>query len=62
MGYHVDALTGEISGERDTVTGLPLGTEVCIGTPSKAFLLPFESCCTKNRVLAVVDPTSVVRP
>ena len=61
VGYHINALTGEVSGERDAVTGLRSGTEVSLGTPATAFLLPFDNCDMKIRVLAVVDPSSVVR-
>jgi len=59
MAFHIDAFTGTVVGGTDA-TGLPLGTEVFAGEMKTAFLLPFENCSTKNRVLAVVDGTDKV--
>ena len=61
MGFHVDAYTGDVSGEKDELSGLPLGKHLFSGMPKTAFLLPFENCGTKNRVLAVVDQHVTVR-
>ncbi|KAK4687456.1 ER membrane protein complex subunit 1, partial [Tremellales sp. Uapishka_1] len=55
IAYHIDAYTGEVSGEEDPLTGLPVGKELFDGRPGTAFLLPFENCGTKIRVLAIVD-------
>jgi hypothetical protein len=44
-----------VSGDRDTVTGLPSGKTISSGHPDTAFPIPFENCGTNVRVLAVVD-------
>lgn len=43
-----------MSGDR-TNTGLPAGKELFSGRPASAFVLPFENCGTKNKVVGVVD-------
>ncbi|WVQ83875.1 hypothetical protein IAT38_006019 [Cryptococcus sp. DSM 104549] len=58
IAYHLDAYTGEPSGEVDKRTGLPQGTKLFSGKPQMAFLTPYENCGTKARVLAVVDSES----
>jgi hypothetical protein len=55
MGFHIDALTGKVAGDVHEDFDVPLGKEVFSGAAKKAFLLPFVNCCTKNRVVAVVD-------
>jgi len=56
LGYHVDALTGAVAGDvYENFPAIPLGKELFAGAPKTAFLTPFINCCTKNRVLAVVD-------
>lgn len=57
MGFRVDAFTGEIFGGKDEQTDLATGKELFSGRSEIAFLLPFENCGTKDRVLAVVDST-----
>lgn len=59
VAYHINALTG-YAGEVDSTTGLPLGKTLFEGSIQTAFLLPYENCSTKNRVLGVVDQTSKV--
>jgi hypothetical protein len=54
VAFHVDAFTGAVSGDK-THTGLPAGKELFEGRPTTSFLLPFENCGSKNRVVGVVD-------
>lgn len=55
VAYHVDAYTGEVSGNVDTGTGLPEGTTLFEGKLREAFLTPFDNCGSKSKVLGVVD-------
>lgn len=54
VAFHVDAFTGIVSGDK-TNTGLPAGKELFSGRPETSFVLPFENCGTRNKVVAVVD-------
>ena len=60
VGFHLDAFTGEVSGEVDEHTRMPLGKVLFTGKPETAFLTPFENCGTQNKVLAVVDSSHMV--
>lgn len=53
--FHIEALTGKVKGDINPTTGLPIGKELFEGGSESAFLVPFENCGTKIRVLAVVD-------
>jgi hypothetical protein len=44
-----------VKGDRHAQTGLPTGKEVFEGESESAFLVPFENCGTKIKVLAVVS-------
>lgn len=55
LGYHIDAFTGDVAGDKDPNFGIPLGKELFSGSPKTAFLTHYENCCTGNRVVAVVD-------
>jgi hypothetical protein len=57
VAFHVDAFTGIVSGEK-TSTGLPTGKTLFDGRPESAFLLPFENCGSKIRVVGVVDAST----
>ncbi|ORY24884.1 putative endoplasmic reticulum protein [Naematelia encephala] len=57
VAYTVDAYTGDVTGGTNEL-GLPAGKELFDGKSQTAFLLPFENCGSKNRVLAVLDSAS----
>lgn len=48
-------MTGEVAGNKVEGFNIPAGKEVIEGRPKTAFLTPFINCCTRNRVIAVVD-------
>ena len=60
VGFHINAITGDVSGEKDGMSSVPAGKEIFQGQPETTFLTPFENCGTKSRVLAVVDSTPQV--
>lgn len=55
VGFHVEALTGLVRGDIHPQTGLPTGKTIIEGESHSPFLIPFENCGTKIKVLAVVD-------
>ncbi|WWC87349.1 uncharacterized protein L201_002238 [Kwoniella dendrophila CBS 6074] len=55
VAYYLNAYTGIISGEVDPNNHLPLGKTLFKGKSQNAFLLPFENCHSKAKVLAVID-------
>lgn len=60
VGFHIDGFTGNVSGEVDAHTGLPLGKVIFEGRHEAAFLTAHENCGTGNRVLAVADSSKQV--
>jgi hypothetical protein len=59
---NVAAYTGMADGETAAIAGQPLGKVVFPGSHETAFLLPFENCSSKNKVLAIVDRDLQVCP
>jgi hypothetical protein len=57
VAFHIDSFTGEVSGDK-TSTGLPAGKELFDGRPETSFLLPFENCGSRNKVVGVVDSST----
>lgn len=58
---NIDAYSGKVDGEESRAAGQPLGKTVFSGSHETAFLLPFENCSSKNKVLAIVDRDLQVR-
>lgn len=59
LGYHIDAFTGEVAGDVNEFN-IPLGKFLCVGRAKSVFVTPFINCCTRNRVLGIVDADNVL--
>ncbi|WVF70429.1 hypothetical protein IAT40_005219 [Kwoniella sp. CBS 6097] len=60
VAFHIDAYTGRVAGEVDSLHHLPLGKTLFTGRPQSSFILPFENCGTKAQVLAVIDSDEIL--
>lgn len=59
LGYHIDAFTGDVAGDVNEFN-IPSGKFLCVGRAKSVFVTPFINCCTRNRVLGVVDTDDVL--
>lgn len=55
VGFHVDAFTGDVAGEKDAEFDIPAGRALFGGAPRAAFLTKYVHCCTGNTIVGVVD-------